>query len=214
MDVRLENSLCGRVLQGLWKNKLHYCCTNVMPCEELSLSLKVSQAAHPRAGGWGVGILAFAYRPEHVLMPLAAACSWFGLSPLPVTVTTRIITFLVGDPYKPSFATVTGRGDNPIHNKFYGMTKEICARMTHVFMGVLGGVDSNVRVQTRTCVDWCLLLWPFEHLWDTRPFENLRSKWTLVEAEAWKPQNRNCWENFRVWDTLILTFGICAHRDH
>ena len=35
------------------------------------------------------------------------------LSPLPVTVTTRIITFLVGDPYKPSFATVTGRGDNP-----------------------------------------------------------------------------------------------------
>ena len=24
--------------------------------------------------------------------------------------------FLVGDPYKPSFATVTGRGDNPNHN--------------------------------------------------------------------------------------------------
>ncbi len=33
-----------------------------------------------------------------------------GLSPLPVTVTTRIKTCLVGDPYKPSFATVTGRG--------------------------------------------------------------------------------------------------------
>ena len=28
----------------------------------------------------------------------------------PVTVTTRIITFLVGNPYKPSFATVTGLG--------------------------------------------------------------------------------------------------------
>ena len=38
---------------------------------------------------------------------------YVGLSPLPVTVTTRIITFLVGDPYKPSFATVTGRGNNP-----------------------------------------------------------------------------------------------------
>ncbi len=38
-----------------------------------------------------------------------------GLSPVPVTVTTRIITFLVGDPYKPSFATVTGRGDNPTY---------------------------------------------------------------------------------------------------
>ncbi len=25
------------------------------------------------------------------------------------------ITFLVGDPYKPSFATVIGRGDNPIY---------------------------------------------------------------------------------------------------
>ena len=40
---------------------------------------------------------------------------YIGLSPLPVTVTTRNITFLVGDPYKPSFATVTGRGDNPIY---------------------------------------------------------------------------------------------------
>ncbi len=40
-------------------------------------------------------------------------CKCFGLSPLPVTVTTRIITFLVGDPYRPSFATVTERGDNP-----------------------------------------------------------------------------------------------------
>ncbi len=33
-----------------------------------------------------------------------------GLSPCPVTVTTRIVMFSVGDPYKPSFATVTGRG--------------------------------------------------------------------------------------------------------
>ena len=32
---------------------------------------------------------------------------------VPVIVTTRIITFLIGDPYKPSFATITGKGDNP-----------------------------------------------------------------------------------------------------
>ena len=41
---------------------------------------------------------------------------YLGLSPLPVTVTTRIITFLVyrgSIYYKPSFATVTGRGGNP-----------------------------------------------------------------------------------------------------
>ena len=34
-------------------------------------------------------------------------------TPHPVTVTTRIVTFLVGNPYKPSFATVTGWGVDP-----------------------------------------------------------------------------------------------------
>ena len=33
-----------------------------------------------------------------------------GSTPHPVTVTTRIITFLIGNPYKPSFETVTGWG--------------------------------------------------------------------------------------------------------
>ena len=35
---------------------------------------------------------------------------YFGTTPHPVTVTTRIIPFLVGNPYKPSFVTVTGWG--------------------------------------------------------------------------------------------------------
>ena len=35
---------------------------------------------------------------------------FLGTTPHPVTVTTRIITFLVGNPYKPSFVTVTGWG--------------------------------------------------------------------------------------------------------
>ena len=54
-------------------------------------------------------------KKPHILVPQAGTnILYIGLSPLPVTVTTtRIITFLVGDPYKPSFATVTGRGDNP-----------------------------------------------------------------------------------------------------
>ena len=39
-----------------------------------------------------------------------------GVAPLTVTVTTRIITFLVGNPYKPSFPTVTGRGPHPSYN--------------------------------------------------------------------------------------------------
>ena len=35
---------------------------------------------------------------------------YFRSTPHPVTVTSRIITFLVGNPYKPPFATVTGWG--------------------------------------------------------------------------------------------------------
>ena len=41
---------------------------------------------------------------------------YIGCGPLPVTVTTGTITFLVGDPYKPSFATVTGWGVDPIYS--------------------------------------------------------------------------------------------------
>ena len=36
--------------------------------------------------------------------------SYLGLSPLPLRVTTRIITFLVGNPYKPSFLLLLGGG--------------------------------------------------------------------------------------------------------
>ena len=38
---------------------------------------------------------------------------YVGYGPFPVTVTTRIITFVVGNPYKPLFATVTGKGPHP-----------------------------------------------------------------------------------------------------
>ena len=38
---------------------------------------------------------------------------YFGYGPFPATVTTRIITCLVGNPYKPLFATVTGKGPHP-----------------------------------------------------------------------------------------------------
>ena len=41
--------------------------------------------------------------------------SLLGTTPHPVTVTTRIITFLIGNPYKPSFVTVTGWGVDLSH---------------------------------------------------------------------------------------------------
>ena len=46
---------------------------------------------------------------------LEKKASYFRSTPHPVTVTTRIITFLIGNPYKPSFATVTGWGVDPNH---------------------------------------------------------------------------------------------------
>ena len=44
---------------------------------------------------------------------------YLGSTPHPVTVTTRIITCLIGNPYKPSFVTVTGWGVDPGRPKVY-----------------------------------------------------------------------------------------------
>ncbi len=48
---------------------------------------------------------------------------YFRSTPHPVTVTTRIITCLVGNTYKPSFATVTGWGVDPRYNPLYKTIK-------------------------------------------------------------------------------------------
>ena len=45
-----------------------------------------------------------------LLIQFSGLAIYIRSTPHPVTVTTRIITFLVGNPYKPSFATVTGWG--------------------------------------------------------------------------------------------------------
>ena len=57
---------------------------------------------------------------EYGLLELVAkyANIYIRSTPHPVTVTTRIITFLVGNPYKPSFATVTGWGVDLIYTVF------------------------------------------------------------------------------------------------
>ena len=44
---------------------------------------------------------------------------YVGTTPHTVTVTTRIITFLIGNPYKPSFVTVTGWGVDRIYTYVY-----------------------------------------------------------------------------------------------
>ena len=51
---------------------------------------------------------------------------YFRSTPHPVTVTTRIITYLVGNPYKPSFATVTGWGVDPMYIYIYTQNTCFC----------------------------------------------------------------------------------------
>ena len=59
----------------------------------------------------------------HVVSKVVGQCKiklwekvvYLGCGPLTVTVTTRIITFLVGDPYKPSFTTVPVRGPPQVY---------------------------------------------------------------------------------------------------
>ena len=48
---------------------------------------------------------------------------FIGCGPLTVTVTTRIIPFLVGNPYKPSFPTVTVRGPHPNYSLILASAK-------------------------------------------------------------------------------------------
>ena len=57
----------------------------------------------------------FSEKPIHKYPHTDLTYLYFGYGPFPGTVTTRIITFLVGNPYKPLFATVTGKGPHPTY---------------------------------------------------------------------------------------------------
>ncbi len=71
---------------------------------------------------WCSVFFRFKKSPKMCAMVQVVAFFWGWSSlrstPHPVTVTTRIIAFLVGNPYKPSFATVTGWGVDPSHPTF------------------------------------------------------------------------------------------------
>ena len=86
-------------------------------------------------------------------------------TPHPVTVTTRIITFLVGNPYKPSFATVTGWGVDPksshaaFHpkclpaNKSWGLFLRDVLRAFPQF-GLFFWEEKTCPVASPTCYKW------------------------------------------------------------
>ena len=130
---------------------------------------------------------------------------WLGLSPLPVTVATRIITFFVGDPYKPSFATVTGRGDNPtydhiIHHSVYpsiSVTKDISLTV-HFLQAILE--DSPMK----PCFEWCQMR-------DSWKKSSLQSK--IIPRRKGKPQlfrdlsTKHFWPH--VARELTSVLGMC-----
>ena len=69
----------------------------------------------PNLGQYTINPMDPSWVCEYFIMPSFGGCWdfctwWVGLSPFPVRVTTRIITFLVGNPYKPSFPLLLGGG--------------------------------------------------------------------------------------------------------
>ena len=68
----------------------------------------------------------YIYIYTHIFAVYLHLYVYFRSTPHPVTVTTRIITYLVGNPYKPSFATVTGWGVDPMYIYIYTQNTCFC----------------------------------------------------------------------------------------
>ena len=70
-------------------------------------------------------------------------CIYFGCGPLPVTVTTRIITFSVGEPYKHPFTTVTWRGPHPTYT-YSNAANNIYVYLLHLHSFYLTGTAKSI----------------------------------------------------------------------
>ena len=85
---------------------------------------------------------------------------WLGCCPLPVTVTTRIITFLVENPYKPSFATVTGWGVDPSYDYETAMRLDVLWQK--------GGAQSPFEQRSKALWPlWLVFREPYNGLWQS-----------------------------------------------
>ena len=106
---------------------------------------------------------------------------WFGLSPLPVRVTTRIITFLVGNPYKPSFPLLLGGGTTQsmmihcFHLQSIRFHYHLIARS--IYCELWSPVIGNYRVLTSTHHLWSVLFLDF-------PWTSYYS-WPLFIVSSW-----------------------------
>ena len=87
-----------------------------------------------------------------------------------VTVTTKIITFLAGDPYKPSFTTVIVRGPHPRYTRLL-FNNQNCTKMTwHIgnptYTRSIFGCQytrSAYKKVSHWCSRWKCSLWKFLH---------------------------------------------------
>ena len=77
--------------------------------------------------------------------------------------TTRIVTFLVGDSYKPSFATVTGRGPHPTYRYYMILYIFIHILISYVFFE--NGYHVHIfRFYEREKCSRCLFVYAFKRL--------------------------------------------------
>ena len=117
--------------------------------------------------------------------------AYLGLSPLPVTVTTRIITFLIGNPYKPSFVTVTGWGVDRKHIK-QQLMKETWHRFRHPL------VNKKKRLDKNPFLHGCPTTGRIPKTWLSSPRSQLQSPISLfihhpslmqeLDSHLWKSQ--------------------------
>ena len=103
-NVEPENFYCG-IGDSLWKRSFWGFMLNLGKCTEGSVGWSSAWIFE----GW------LGWLEGNLTMQFLRSIVFLLYGPFPVT--TRIITFLVGNSYKPLFATVTGKGPHPMYSK-------------------------------------------------------------------------------------------------
>ena len=130
------------------------------------------------------------------------------MAPFPVIVTTRIVSCLVGDSYKPSFATITGKGDNP---RYLLILKEKTTNITYY----LGGFwktpinsENEKNLRSLTACPWKMVVGrrSFLSYWVSVTFEGRTVK--LPGVYTMNPE-KSPWEILKIpWKILKIPWKI------
>ena len=95
-------------------------------------------------------------------------------APFPVIVTTRIISCLVGDSYKLSFATISGKGDNPTY-PIYSFIHNIPVIIFIIFHSPIKNriLLGNLWHGHTWTIDWCWICFISQRQTKRRPASRL-----------------------------------------